>query len=630
MHNFGMGAFYGKWLLDMLDVQATNSSEFNDCNKNNPIYPDCDGTVTDTTPHVPGLFGNRPADPSWGAALPLVSWGQWRYNFDGDMAGLRVQLAAVRRYVAWLGRVAAANPRRLPLFHWYGDWLEPQKVPSDEAVSEMVSAFNYVFGVRIARDLTAWVGDAAGAAALAAQFEEAARAFNAEFFNNATGLYGGGSQAEQVPALFLRIAPGAATDAVVAKALVDDILLARDSHLNTGIITTKWLFPALSHLGRADVGLAALLQRSDPSWGYMVAQNATTVWEHWNAYQNPSGDGMSSHNHPAFASVGAWLYSAVAGVKLDDSVGPLFQPAFRRVVLEPELLDFAPLPAARASVRSPAGDVRLSWRLRGSEGDGGDDGEDVGAGWRLVRRVAPGNRWHPARDQLNGTAVYDDGRGTFSRAFDDTAFDQFLFATGDMQKWLVAARGAIQRAPTAQEFQGSIVRSSISAAPYTAKWWHRGAAENPEDPWVSLVDYEVAIDSGDILYGESSFGGRQANATLPRHMGASVYIRNASAVVLALNATVPVGATAELRLAPFAAATAQNMIVRELGVPQGGGGDEGAAVVVWRNGQFVGSKATGVASGALNAAGAVCLELGSGSYRFETTTDPSISQATYV
>ena len=57
--NFGMAALYDKWLQDMLDVQATPAAEFGDCSKKNPIYPDCNGTVTDTTPHVPGLYGNR-------------------------------------------------------------------------------------------------------------------------------------------------------------------------------------------------------------------------------------------------------------------------------------------------------------------------------------------------------------------------------------------------------------------------------------------------------------------------------------------------------------------------------------------------------------------------------------------
>ena len=45
---------------------------------------------------------------------------------------------------------------------------------------------------------------------LSQRLDAAAAAFNAKFFNHTSGLYGGGSQAEQVPALFLELAPSAA------------------------------------------------------------------------------------------------------------------------------------------------------------------------------------------------------------------------------------------------------------------------------------------------------------------------------------------------------------------------------------------------------------------------------------
>lgn len=608
-HNFGMAALYSKWLQDMLDVQATPASVFEDCNPKSPIYPDCNGTVTDTTPHVPGLYGNRPADPSWGAAFPLISCFHWRYT--GDVNAAARHYAGVKLYVDWLSRAAAGStPNGLVTYHWYGDWLEPQKVASDEAVSKMTSAFNFLFGLKIAADMGAALGEEASASDYTERFAAAAAVYNAQWYDATKQLYGGGSQAEQVYPLFVQIVPGgAAAEAAVADALINDILRTRDTHLNTGIISTKWLFPLLSRIGRADVGLAALLQRTDPSWGFMVASGATTIWEHWNAYHNPSGDGMSSHNHPAFASVGAWMYQSLAGIKLDDSTGGGFQPAFQRAVLEPECLDFPPLPAAAGSVDSPIGTLALSWNLGAFDGGARADAANIGAGWRLVRRVAAGDSWHPAVDQLIGTAVYDDGKGTFSHAFADADFDQFLFATGDLQKWLIAERTQIQRPPVSREFVGTIVRSSLSPTNSTAKWWHRAAITNPEDPWVSLVDHEEAVVSGDILYGENSYGGQQANATLPVHNGANVYIRKASAVTLSLNATVPVSAMAELRLSRFGAATADTMVVSEQ-----------LAGVVWQHGVFVGSGSGGITAGAKDGQGRVCLQLGSGSYMITAVT----------
>jgi hypothetical protein len=37
----------------------------------------------------------------------------------------------------------------------------------------------------------------------------------------------------------------------------------------------------LSERGRTDVGIDLLFKTDYPSWGYMAAQNATTIWEHW-------------------------------------------------------------------------------------------------------------------------------------------------------------------------------------------------------------------------------------------------------------------------------------------------------------------------------------------------------------
>ena len=73
-----------------------------------------------------------------------------------------------------------------------------------------------------------------------------------------------------------------------------------------------------------------------------------------------------------------------------------------------------------------------------------------GGGWRLVRRVAPSNNaWHPAIDSLLGTASYgtatidETADTTFSTPFTADASTEFLFATGDAQKWLIATGAQI-------------------------------------------------------------------------------------------------------------------------------------------------------------------------------------------
>jgi hypothetical protein len=68
-------------------------------------------------------------------------------------------------------------------------------------VSQATSAFNYLLGLRLASDMGRALGDPAGAAAFDAAFASAAITYNTKWFDAGRCLYGGGSQAEQVPSL---------------------------------------------------------------------------------------------------------------------------------------------------------------------------------------------------------------------------------------------------------------------------------------------------------------------------------------------------------------------------------------------------------------------------------------------
>ena len=114
---------------------------------------------------------------------------------------------------------------------------------------------------------------------------------------------------------------------------------------------------------------------------------------------------------------------------------------------------------------------------------------------------------------------------TFSISYVDTPFDEFLFATGDQTKWLVASRDAVLGGYYANA-QRTITLSSTSSQSYTAAWYNRAGAL--EDPWISLSNHGSAISAGEILYGENNFAGTHASAVLPVNNGANVYIRGSS------------------------------------------------------------------------------------------------------
>merc|ERR1712232_1071936 len=91
----------------------------------------------------------------------------------------------------------------------------------------------------------------------------------------------------------------------------------------------------------------------------MVAKGATTIWEHWDTYHNRSGDGMSSHNHPAFTSVGAWFFTDLVGLRVDRSP----------IELGTTLDVYDPLlPQASGEIQLTSGLAKVSWHMSPSRG----------------------------------------------------------------------------------------------------------------------------------------------------------------------------------------------------------------------------------------------------------------------
>ncbi|CAE7229961.1 unnamed protein product, partial [Symbiodinium necroappetens] len=123
---------------------------------------------------------------------------------------------------------------------------------------------------------------------------------------------------------------------------------------------------------------------------------------------------------------------------------------------------------------------------------------DVGHGWILVRRTESGR--FSANDDLAGTAEYgtphQNPQGSaFSRRFDTMSFDEFLFATGTCQKWMIMKKSQVQGRYT--NAKRGILKSHVQGQPYAARMYNRGAIV-PADPLLSFEDHNSNWDT--VLY----------------------------------------------------------------------------------------------------------------------------------
>jgi hypothetical protein len=179
------------------------------------------------------------------------------------------------------------------------------------------------------------------------------------------------TQGAQGMALGLGMAPNAATATAVARGL-QALAAKAGEKINAGLFSAEWVLKGLSR-GAAlagapstaevaqkghDQAFAMTTTSEHPSYGFMLANNATTIWEVWGY-----SDSTYSHNHPMFSGVVTWLINIIAGVEVAaDAIGG-------------DRLLFAPLPPsggrlawARGAIRTPLGRAASSWRCDGSGG----------------------------------------------------------------------------------------------------------------------------------------------------------------------------------------------------------------------------------------------------------------------
>jgi alpha-L-rhamnosidase len=319
IYNFDMAAFYANFLRDIRDVQ------------------DEKGTITDTVPHI---WGSRPADPAWGTAYPLIAW--YFYLYYGDRRVLEDHYDGIKKYVEFL-RTRAEND--LVKFSYYGDWVAVDRTPGD-----IVSSFYYYYDVKVLAEMAKVLGKEAEAKAYGDLASAIKTAFHREYFDPKTRSYANGTQTANTLPLFLDLVPEKMRGAVWGS-LFDNIVYKNNSHLTTGIIGTKYIMELLTNTGSSDLAYDIATQTTYPSWGYMIENGATTLWELWQLRQGPS---MNSHNHPMFGSVGSWLYKALAGINLaPESVG------FEKIRIVPQMV--RDLRYAAGSTRTVRGEVSSSW-----------------------------------------------------------------------------------------------------------------------------------------------------------------------------------------------------------------------------------------------------------------------------
>ncbi len=135
--------------------------------------------------------------------------------------------------------------------------------------------------------------------------------------------------------------------------------------ITTGFSGTPNILPSLSRGGYNDEAYRMFTCKDYTSWLYPVTNGATSIWEHWNGFENAfsatKSNGMNSFNHFALGAVGQWMYEFQLGITNDYLNGA---SGYKHFILQPTV-GFG-YTALSGSFDSNYGKIVSEWTADGS------------------------------------------------------------------------------------------------------------------------------------------------------------------------------------------------------------------------------------------------------------------------
>ena len=178
-------------------------------------------------------------------------------------------------------------------------------------------------------------------------------AYNAKFFQKDKAQYGNNTVTANIISLMQGLVPDGYEQKVFEN-LSGRIESEFKSHVSVGLIGIQFLMRGLTAYGRPDLAYKIATNRTYPSWGYMIDNGATTIWELWNG--NTADPAMNSGNHVMLlGDLLSWYYENLAGFKTDK-----VEVGFKKIIMKP--IFPAGLNFVKASHQSPYGLIKSEWK----------------------------------------------------------------------------------------------------------------------------------------------------------------------------------------------------------------------------------------------------------------------------
>lgn len=331
---------YKKWLVDIEESMRE------------------DGSIADAAPRYWTMFNDNVTWPASFFYIPDMIYRQF-----GDDSSIKRHYPAMRR---WINYMIDKRMRDYIMVHDnYGDWCCPAedvklvhpKDSSRNTNGQLLSTSVFYSILKLMEKFAQMNGaleDAKEYENLALKMKDA---YNRRFFNEATAQYDNNTVTANLLSLRLGLVPESYKKKVFAN-IVEKTKTEFDEHLSCGSIGVQHLMRGLTEYGALELAYDIVTKDTHPSWGYMVKQGATTIWELWN--YDSVGKFHSGNHVMLLGDLLIWFYENLAGIKNDSS-----SVGFKKIMMEPMFPER--LAYVNASHVSSYGRIESFWKRKSNK-----------------------------------------------------------------------------------------------------------------------------------------------------------------------------------------------------------------------------------------------------------------------
>lgn len=332
---FDNASLYAKWLNDIEESQTP------------------EGGIPDVAP----AFWNYYSDNmTWPGTYMLVA--DMLYRQYGDDRPIINHYASMKKWMNYMRSKYMKD--YIVTKDKYGDWCVPpeslQMIRSQDSTrttrGDLLATAYYYQLLKHLKKFAVMAGQAADTTAYNELSGKIRTAFQQRFFNKQRNYYDNNTVTANVLPLYFGITPDSLRAAVFNN-VYTKIRITDKMHISTGVIGTQWLMRLLTEFDRQDIAYTLASNTSYPSWGYMAANGATTIWELWNG--NTANPQMNSQNHVMLlGDLLIWMNESLAGIRSDEQ-----QPGFKKIIMRPVQID--ELRYVNAGYETAYGKITSKW-----------------------------------------------------------------------------------------------------------------------------------------------------------------------------------------------------------------------------------------------------------------------------